>query len=69
MSISFPLSSRMFLNVGFYLQTSICMTSVINRRSQFEKGVNELNTEIENLNKLVAEQEAEISRLNTKLDS
>lgn len=45
------------------------MTSVINRRSQFEQGVNELNTQIGSLNKKVSKQEAEVSRLNTELDS
>lgn len=45
------------------------MTSVINRRSQFEKGVDQLNAEIETLKKQVTDYEAEISKLNTELDS
>ncbi|KMT13508.1 hypothetical protein BVRB_4g082880 [Beta vulgaris subsp. vulgaris] len=52
-----------------WLVTSIRMTSVINRRSQFEKGVDQLNAEIETLKKQVTDYEAEISKLNTELDS
>ena len=45
------------------------MTSVINRRSQFEKGVDQLNTEIESLKKQVTDHEVEITKLNTELES
>ena len=45
------------------------MTSVINRHSQFEKGVNELKDEVEGLKKQVADKEAEICKLNAELDS
>ncbi|KMT17099.1 hypothetical protein BVRB_2g041530 [Beta vulgaris subsp. vulgaris] len=52
-----------------WLETSIRMTSVINRRSQFEHGVNDLKGQVEGLNKTVTDHEAEILRLNTELNS
>lgn len=57
------------LEVFVCSHTSICMTYVINRRSQFEKGVNELKDEVEGLKKQVVDKEAEICKLNTELDS
>lgn len=45
------------------------MTSVINRRSQFEEGVIELKGEIDALKKQIEEKDAEVTRLTTELNS
>ncbi|KMS98429.1 hypothetical protein BVRB_4g092680 [Beta vulgaris subsp. vulgaris] len=52
-----------------WLETFIRMTSVINHRSQFEEGVSTLTKEVESMKKQVADNEAEIPKLNTEVDS
>lgn len=45
------------------------MTSVINRRSQFEEGVSTLTKEVESLKKQIADHETDISKRNAELNS
>lgn len=44
------------------------MTSMINRRAQFEEGVVTLKKEVVVMEERVSDQEVEITRLNTELD-